>query len=110
MLSLAEFKPSAGRIFLSRRRPQICGLAEFKPTLLLSRPEIYSKPAWGSTSCTWRLLSCIQRNSDSEISIRSHKETYSFIHSFTLKIYIAPLQENSEALTTPARLNRAVLR
>src|SRR6218665_1862468 len=34
---------------LSRRRPQICGLAEFKPQLLLSRPEIYSKPAWGST-------------------------------------------------------------
>src|SRR6218665_2238323 len=33
---------------LSRRRPQICGLAEFKPQLLLSRPEIYSKPAWGS--------------------------------------------------------------
>ena len=34
---------------LSRRRPQIYGLAEFKPKLLLSRPEIYSKPAWGSS-------------------------------------------------------------
>jgi len=50
MLSLAEFKPSAGRILLSRRRPQISGLAEFKPKLLLSRPEIISKPAWGSNS------------------------------------------------------------
>src|SRR6218665_1013800 len=48
MLSLAEFKPSAGRIFV--KPPQFCGLAEFKPKLLLSRPEIYSKPAWGSTS------------------------------------------------------------
>jgi len=48
MLSLVEFKPLAGRIFLSRRRPQICGLAEFKPKLLLNRPEIYSKPALGS--------------------------------------------------------------
>jgi len=35
----------------------------------------------------------------------------SFIHSFILNIYIAPLQENySEALQTPARLKRAVLR
>ena len=33
---------------LSRRRPQFCVLAELKPKLLLSRPEIYSKPAWGS--------------------------------------------------------------
>ena len=34
-----------------------------------------------------------------------------FIHSFILNIYIAPLQENySEALPTPARLKRAVLR
>src|SRR6218665_1698155 len=50
MLFLAEFKPSAGRGFLlSRRRPKICGLAEFKPKLLLSRPEIFSKPAWGSS-------------------------------------------------------------
>jgi len=35
-------------ILLSRRRPDICGLAEFQPKLLLTRPEIYSKPAWGS--------------------------------------------------------------
>jgi len=36
---------------------------------------------------------------------------HSFIHSFILNIYIAPLQENySETLPTPARLNRAVLR
>src|SRR6218665_3692982 len=34
-------------MLLSRRRPEIYGLAEFKPKLLLSRPEIYSKPAWG---------------------------------------------------------------
>ena len=34
-------------ILLCRRRPEICGLAEFQPELLLSRPEIYSKPAWG---------------------------------------------------------------
>ena len=35
---------------------------------------------------------------------------HSFIHSFILNIYIAPLQENySEALPTPARLKRAVL-
>src|SRR6218665_3885807 len=35
----------------------------------------------------------------------------SFIHSFILNIYIAPLQENnSEALPTPARSNKAVLR
>ena len=34
-----------------------------------------------------------------------------FIHSFILNIYIAPLQENySEALPTPARSNKAVLR
>ena len=38
----------AGQIFIPHR-PQICGLAEFKPQLLLSRPEIYFKPAWGST-------------------------------------------------------------
>ena len=44
---LAEFKPLAGRICVKPPRPQICGLAEFKPKLLLSRPEIYSKPAWG---------------------------------------------------------------
>src|SRR6218665_4190328 len=37
--------------------------------------------------------------------------TYMFIHSFILNIYIAPLQENySEALPTPARSNKAVLR
>src|SRR6218665_1819007 len=36
---------------------------------------------------------------------------HSFIHSFILNIYIAPLQENySEALPTPARSNKAVLR
>src|SRR6218665_652518 len=36
---------------------------------------------------------------------------HSFIHSFTLNIYIAPLQENySEALPTPARSNKAVLK
>ena len=35
----------------------------------------------------------------------------SFIHAFILNIYIAPLQENySEALPTPARSNKAVLR
>jgi len=35
----------------------------------------------------------------------------SFIHSFILNIYIAPLQENySEVLQTPAWLKRAVLR
>ena len=34
-----------------------------------------------------------------------------FIHSFILNIYIAPLHENySEALPTPARSNKAVLR
>src|SRR6218665_3059771 len=34
---------------------------------------------------------------------------HSFIHSFILNIYIAPLQEDySEALPTPARLKRAV--
>ena len=36
---------------------------------------------------------------------------HSFIHSFILNIYKAPFQENySEALSTPARLKRAVLR
>src|SRR6218665_236272 len=36
---------------------------------------------------------------------------HSFIHSFILNIYIAPLQENySEALSTPAWSNKAVLR
>jgi len=45
MLSLAEFKPSTGRIFVKPRRLQFCSLAEFKPKLSLSRPEIYSKPA-----------------------------------------------------------------
>ena len=48
ILSLAEFKPLG--FLLSRPRPRIFSLAEFKPKLLLSRPEIYSKPAWGSTS------------------------------------------------------------
>src|SRR6218665_2588278 len=43
---------------LSRRRPQICGLAEFKPKFLLSRPEIYSKPAWGSI-CHPMSASCL---------------------------------------------------
>src|SRR6218665_1002840 len=65
MLCLAEFKPSAGRIILSRRRSQIFGLAEFKPKLLLNRPEIYSKPARGSStvhisvSLTKVTLTCI---------------------------------------------------
>jgi len=37
--------------------------------------------------------------------------TKNFIHSFILNMYIAPLQENySEALPTPARSNKAVLR
>jgi len=27
----------------------VSSLAEFQPKLLLSRPEIYFKPAWGST-------------------------------------------------------------
>src|SRR6218665_640186 len=49
MLSLAEFKPLAGRNFVKPPQLQICGLAEFKPKLLLSRLEIYSKPAWGSS-------------------------------------------------------------
>src|SRR6218665_134343 len=36
---------------------------------------------------------------------------HSFIRSFIMNIYIAPLQENySEALPTPARSNKAVLR
>jgi len=52
MLSLAEFKPSAGRIFLSRRRPQICGLAEFKPkSLLLTWWVTYYISLHGITSC-----------------------------------------------------------
>jgi len=35
---------------------------------------------------------------------------HSFTHSFILNIYIAPLQVNySEALPTPARLNKAVV-
>src|SRR6218665_2398803 len=38
------------------------------------------------------------------------KSAITFIHSFILNIYIAPLQDNySEALPTPARLKRAVL-
>src|SRR6218665_4000733 len=42
-------------------------------------------------------------------SFRSLKTA--LFHSFILNIYIAPLQENySEALPTPARLNKAVLR
>jgi len=40
---------------LSRRRPQFCGLSEFKPKLLLSRPEIYSNPACGSSCCSLHL-------------------------------------------------------
>ena len=37
--------------------------------------------------------------------------SHSFIHSFILNFYIAPLQENySEVLPTSARLKRAVLR
>ena len=47
--SLAKFKPSADRIFVKPPRQQFCGLAEFKLKLLLSRPEIYSMPAWGSS-------------------------------------------------------------
>src|SRR6218665_3356091 len=39
------------------------------------------------------------------------KITFYIIHSFILNICIAPLQQNySEALPTPARLKRAVLR
>src|SRR6218665_504892 len=49
MLSLPNLSRQPAEFLLSRRRPQICGLAEFKPKLLLGRPEIYSKPAWGST-------------------------------------------------------------
>jgi len=38
---------------------------------------------------------------------RFYSFIHSFIHSFILNIYIAPLQENySEALPTPARLNK----
>src|SRR6218665_378215 len=51
--SSAAWEPNLSRqpagFLLSRRRPEICGLAEFKPQLLLSRPEFFSKPAWGST-------------------------------------------------------------
>src|SRR6218665_662040 len=47
MLSLAEVQLAG--FLLSRRRPQICGLAKFKLKLLLNLPEIYSKPAWGLT-------------------------------------------------------------
>src|SRR6218665_3722292 len=48
MSPLAEFKPSAGRIFVKPPSAEFCGLTEFKPNLLLRRPEIYSKAAWGS--------------------------------------------------------------
>ena len=55
MLPLAEFSRQPAGLLLSRRRPEICGLAEFKPKML-SRPEIYSKPVWyenlsGVVSC-----------------------------------------------------------
>ena len=40
-------------------------------------------------------------------SLQVHSSTHSFIHSFILNIYIAPLQENySEALTTAQRRSR----
>src|SRR6218665_3402646 len=43
--------------------------------------------------------------------LNSYPNCYILIHSFILNIYIAPLQENySEALPTPARSNKAVLR
>src|SRR6218665_3057393 len=55
MLSLAEFKPSAARIFV--KPPPAANLRlsriEFKPKLLLSRPEIFSKPTWGSSDMTY---------------------------------------------------------
>src|SRR6218665_1693459 len=47
MLSLAEFKPSAGRI-----------LADYTPKLSLSRPEIYSKPALGSNTHNNNIMLC----------------------------------------------------
>src|SRR6218665_3405798 len=46
-----------------------------------------------------------------DLGVMLHSFIYSFIHSFILNISIAPLQENySEALSTPARSNKAVLR
>src|SRR6218665_1166200 len=53
---------------LSRRRPQICGLAEFKPKLLLSRPEIYSKPAWGSKDKDKDLLDLTPEDKDKDLT------------------------------------------
>src|SRR6218665_758937 len=45
-----RFSYTPAVFLLSRSRPQFCGLAEFKPILLLSRPEIYSKPSCASTN------------------------------------------------------------
>ena len=123
------------RYFLCRRRPEIFGLAEFKPKMLLSRPEIYSKPAWGSTSKVkispaapgrFQLLRrswsqgaersvhvCTKTKCDNLTLTRPCKEQLQLyfqpIHSFPfiLDIYIAPLQETySEALSVQLRPNR----
>src|SRR6218665_658273 len=43
--------------------------------------------------------------------MKIHEPSHSFIHSFIMEIYIAPLQDYySEALPTLARLKRRVLR
>ena len=72
MLSLAKFNPAG--FLLSRRRPQFCGLAEFKPKLLLSRPENYSKPAWES--------------SQEQDSIFTHHHTPFFTCNFYKRVFL----------------------
>src|SRR6218665_1134446 len=51
-----------------------------------------------------------QQSLYSSMQLGLRNKSFSFIHSFILNIYIAPLQENySEALSTPARSNKAAL-
>jgi len=63
--------------FLSRRRSQFCGLAESKSKLLLSRPEIYSKPALASsTGYTGRHTAArrVGRMSHSPVKVKFFRE------------------------------------
>ena len=50
---------------LSCRRRKLCGLAEFKPDFVLSRPEFLSVPAWGYSRNT---LQAIERETYASIN------------------------------------------
>src|SRR6218665_2162857 len=72
-----------------------------------SRTATNSTVSGSDESSRWK----IEVSNEYQLCVVQCELIHSFIHSFILNIYIAPLQKNySEALPTPARSNKAVLR